>query len=87
MKETLISSKKSGAKRSKVESNREEKNTLKRKLAASSDSEYDVKEDVLDTMPSSSKKIEGMEILVNVHVVPLDNTSFHTEGNVQNPKP
>lgn len=87
MKETLISSKKSGAKRSKVESNREEKNTLKRKLAASSDFEYDVKEDVLDTVPSSSKKIEGMEILVNVHVVPLDNMSFHTEGNVQNPKP
>lgn len=78
----MISFKKSGEKRSKVESNLVEKKSLKRKLVASSDYEYDVEADVLDIMPSSRNKFGGRKIHVNVPAARLDNISFHIEGNV-----
>ncbi|CAI8584802.1 unnamed protein product [Vicia faba] len=83
VKETMITTKKSGAKRKKVESNHAKKNTLKRKPVTASDSEYDVEANVLDIVSSTRKKIGGRKIHVNVHDAPLNNVSFHTEGNVK----
>lgn len=73
-------------KRSKIESNLDDKNTLKRKMVASSNSEYDAEVDVPDIVSSSKKKIGGRKIHFNVPATPLDNVSFHTEVNIQKRK-
>ncbi|PNX69416.1 envelope-like protein, partial [Trifolium pratense] len=54
------------------------RHSLKRKEAPSSDSKYDVEEDVPDITPSASKKKSGgKKILQNVFVALCDNVSFH----------
>lgn len=52
------------------------------KLLVSCDSETDVEVDVLDIVPNSTNKIGGKKVLMNTHVSPLDNASFHYEESV-----
>lgn len=49
----------------------------------SSESEKNVKTNVLDIIPSSIKKIGGKKVPMNIHVTPLDSVSFHSEESVK----
>ncbi|MCI60030.1 Envelope-like protein, partial [Trifolium medium] len=49
------------------------KKSLKGKCVPSSDSEYDVVQDVPDILPSPTKKTSGKKIPQNVAKAPLDN--------------
>ncbi|CAJ2673445.1 unnamed protein product [Trifolium pratense] len=60
------------------------KQSLKRKEASSSDSKYDVEEDVPDITPfASKKKSGGKKISHNVLVALCDNVSFHRASFAQ----
>jgi small nuclear ribonucleoprotein (snRNP)-like protein len=50
---------------------------------SSSDSEFNVEEDVPDIIPSASKKSAGNKIPQNVTDVPIDKVSFHYLENTQ----
>ncbi|MCI89693.1 envelope-like protein, partial [Trifolium medium] len=56
----------------------QKKKNLKRKSSPSSDSEYDVVQDVADILQSAKKKTGGKKIPQNVCEAPLDNVSFHS---------
>ncbi|XP_057432490.1 uncharacterized protein LOC130725261 [Lotus japonicus] len=59
------------------------KSAKKKKVpVAAEESGSDVEEDVEDIFPSE-KKYAGKRIPQNVPAVPIDNVSFHAEGNVQ----
>lgn len=51
--------------------------TRKRKVVSSSESDYDVEEDVPDIIPSTSRKSAGKKIVQIVANVPIDKVSFH----------
>jgi len=55
----------------------------KRNGVSSSDSEFDVEEDVPNITPSASKKSTGKKIPHNVANVPIDKVSFHYPKNAQ----
>ncbi|XP_050889545.1 uncharacterized protein LOC127094811 [Lathyrus oleraceus] len=59
------------------------KSSLKRKKvpSSSSDSEYDIEQNVQDIMPL--KKVVGKQFHANVPEVPIDNISFHYVENVE----
>ncbi|PNX67285.1 putative envelope-like protein, partial [Trifolium pratense] len=60
------------------------KQSLKRKEESSSDSKYDVEEDVPEITPSASKKkSDGKKIPQNVLVDLCDNVSFHRASFAQ----
>ncbi|XP_057444347.1 uncharacterized protein LOC130736545 [Lotus japonicus] len=60
------------------------KSAKKKKVPdAVEESGSDVEEDVDDIFPSKKKKYAGKHIPQNVPAVPIDNVSFHAEGNVQ----
>ncbi|XP_057444259.1 uncharacterized protein LOC130736442 [Lotus japonicus] len=62
----------------------EAKSAKKKKVpVAAEESGSDVEEDVDDILPSEKKKYAGKRFPHNVHVVSIDNVSFHAEGNVQ----
>jgi hypothetical protein len=51
--------------------------SIKRKVLSSSESEYDVEEDVLNIIPSDTKKSVGKKSVQIVEHVPIDKVSFH----------
>ena len=57
--------------------------TKKRKAVSTSESEYDVQEDVPNIVPSTSKKFAGKKIVQTVANVPIDKVSFHLPENAQ----
>ncbi|XP_057453999.1 uncharacterized protein LOC130745652 [Lotus japonicus] len=59
--------------------------SVKKKKVPVAAEEYgsDVEGDVEDILPSEKKKYAGKRIPQNVPAVPIDNVSFHAEGNVQ----
>lgn len=71
---------------SKVVTPATKKRSLKRKEVPSSESEYDVEQNVQDIMPSTKKGVIGKNIPVNVLEVPIDNISFHSVENVEKRK-
>ncbi|XP_050917850.1 uncharacterized protein LOC127135075 [Lathyrus oleraceus] len=68
---------------SKVVTSATKKISIKRKEvpSSSSDSEYDVEQNVQDVMPL--KKVVGKKVPANVPEVPIDNISFHSVKNVE----
>ncbi|XP_057443979.1 uncharacterized protein LOC130736150 [Lotus japonicus] len=60
------------------------KSVKKKKVPlAAEESLSDVEGDAEDILPSEKKKYAGKRIPQNVPAVPIDNVSFHAEGNVQ----
>ncbi|XP_057432511.1 uncharacterized protein LOC130725284 [Lotus japonicus] len=60
------------------------KSVKKKKVpVAAEESGSDVEVDVEDILPYEKKKYAGKRIPQNVPAVPIDNVSFHDEGNVQ----
>ena len=57
--------------------------TKKRKGISTSESEYDVEEDVSNIILSSSRKSAGKKIVQTVANVPIDKVSFHLSENAQ----
>jgi hypothetical protein len=60
-----------------------QKKILKRKEAPTSDSDYDVEEDVPNIISTTKKKVGGKFIPKNVADAPMDNVSFHSVESVQ----
>jgi hypothetical protein len=56
-------------------------NSRKRKVISSSESEYNVEEDVLNIAPCKNKKTAGKKTLQTVASVPIDKVSFHLPEN------
>lgn len=57
--------------------------TRKRKVVSSDESEYDVEKDVLNIIPSASRKSAGKKAVETVANVPIDKVSFHLPENAQ----
>ena len=57
--------------------------TRKRKVVSSSESNYDVEEDVPNIILSASRKSDGKKIVQTVENVPIDKVSFHLPENAQ----
>jgi len=55
--------------------------TRKRKVVSSGESDYDVKEDAPNIIPSTSRKSAGKKIVQTVASVPIDKVSFHLPKN------
>lgn len=68
---------------SKVVDPAHKKRSLKMKEVTSSDSEYDVGQDIQDIVPSIKKIAAGKKVPANVHEAPIDNISFHCVANVE----
>ena len=68
---------------SKVKDNTTSGKSRKRKVASSSESKYDVEEDVQNITPSASKKSVGKKVMQTVENVPIDKVSFHLPENAQ----
>ncbi|MCH84665.1 envelope-like protein, partial [Trifolium medium] len=81
-KKTTVIGPKKGWSKVVVPSEKNKKN-LNRKSVPSSDSEYDVEQDVPDILPSAKKKTGGKKIPQNVVDAPLDNVSFHSLESAQ----
>lgn len=59
------------------------KRLVKRNEVSSSESEYDVEQNVLDIMPLAKKGVAGKNIPANVPEVPINNISFHYVENFE----
>ena len=57
--------------------------TRKRKVVSSDELEYDVLEDVLNTISSASKRSAGKKVVETVANIPIDKVSFHLPKNAQ----
>jgi len=55
--------------------------TRKRKVISSSESEFNVEEDVLNITPSNDKRTVGKKTMQTVASVPIDKVSFHLPKN------
>jgi hypothetical protein len=55
-------------------------NSRKRKVISSSESEYNVEEDVLNIFPYKNKSTTGKKTLQTVASVPIDKVSFHLQS-------
>ncbi|XP_024634546.1 uncharacterized protein [Medicago truncatula] len=57
--------------------------TRKRKVVSSDESEYDIEKDILNIIPSASRKSAGKKVVETIANVPINKVSFHLPKNAQ----